>query len=84
MSDIVNIRPPPNNDEVVNLLEGLLAHAKEGHLISMVFVAMYQKNCTSNGWAGINTTDMSIVGEIEALKVDLVETFLDMRSGYVE
>ena len=67
------------NEDVVSYLEDLLEEAKKGKITSLCVITSTPDYSTGNGWAGMNKNNMAMIGEIETLKRDILEEFIEKR-----
>lgn len=72
----VTLEPNPNT---VEYLEDLLARAKTGEIQGFAIAIDKSKAMTGNGWVGIENNCMSLIGEVEAMKVDMIRATVDQR-----
>jgi hypothetical protein len=79
MTEITNINVNPPDPDVVKFISNLLRQAKSGQIQSVAAVIGYPNNHTGNGWAGMNKSNMAMVGETEALKTELISCFISSR-----
>ena len=78
MDNLHEIKPEPNQD-AIEYLEDLLERAKTGEIQGFAIAIAKSKGTTANGWSGIQNQCMSIIGELESLKVDLIRSNVDQR-----
>ncbi len=68
------------NPDVITYVENLLKCAKEGELQSLAVVYSRGNRITGNGWTGMHLNNLSIIGELEALKTDMLHLLVDLRA----
>lgn len=73
---IVPFKQPPN-EQLIATLEDLLEAAVAGEIQGMAYVLQLSSNNTGNGWIGVN--NISVIAEIEALKYELMMSYMEMR-----
>lgn len=78
MADLHQVRLKLH-DKTVEYLEDLLARAKSGEIRGFAIVIHKCKATTANGWVNLPTNCMSIIGELEAMKMDLINSHVDQR-----
>jgi len=78
----INAHPP--DPDVIKTIEALLERAKTGQMQTFAYVGVKDGTITCNGWAGMGSANMAVVGELEALKIDIMRYFVDQRIEYVE
>lgn len=78
MADLYEIELAPN-DNCVHYLTDLLERAKTGDIQGFAIAIHKSKALTANGWVNIAINPMALVGELEALKVDLIRAKVDQR-----
>ena len=78
MADLYEIKFDPNPD-AIEYLEDLLERAKTGEIQGFAIALNKHKAITANGWSGIRTNCMAIIGELESLKVDLIRCHVSQR-----
>ncbi len=78
MAELYEITFPPN-PSTVEYLESILARAKTGDIQGFAIVIQKKNATTANGWVGIGKSCMSMVGEIESMKVDLIRSNVEQR-----
>lgn len=78
MADLYEITFPAKKD-TVKYLEDLLARAKTGSIQGFAVVILKNNAVTANGWTGVGMNPMSIIGEIEAMKVDMIRANVNQR-----
>lgn len=78
MADLCEITIPPN-EKVIEYLEDLTERAKTGEVQGFAIAIMKSAATTANGWVGLGTNCITMVGEIEAMKVDLIRANVDQR-----
>ncbi len=76
--ELYEITLEPNLDTVA-YLEDLLARAKTGEIQGLAIALDKSKARTANGWSGINSNCMALIGELESLKVDLIRCHVSQR-----
>ncbi len=79
MAELFKICPPKPRPETIDYLEDLLARAKSGEIQAFGIVVQKSNGGTANGWTGFGTNPMSIIGELEAMKVDLIRAKVAQR-----
>lgn len=68
----IDICKPREN--LINHLEGLLEHAKEGELTGIIAVGVWQGGSMSQGWSVKDWQyHRAMIGELEMLKRNLIE-----------
>ena len=77
----LNIHPP--DKDVIAYLEDLLAQAKTGEIQAIAVVIAKGGYCTANGWSGVEKNCMSLIGEIETMKMDIMRSFVEQRVEYI-
>lgn len=75
---LYEIKLEPDVD-TVHYLGDLLERAKAGEIQGFAIVIAKSKGCTANGWVGIDVNPMSVIGEIEAMKVDMIRSKVEQR-----
>lgn len=75
---IVNIKPDVD-PELIALIERLLREAKSGEK-GLAYAVNFENGDTANGWVNVENNVMAIVGEVEALKLELFNNFVSMRN----
>ena len=65
--------------ETVEYLADLLERAKTGEIQGFAIVLNKGKATTANGWSGIRSNCMAMIGELESLKVDLIRCHVSQR-----
>ena len=76
--NITEFKPIPN-EALIDVLEELLIEAHTGDLQAIAYALSYADKCTGNGWAGTGKNTMSIIAEVEVLKVELIKERVDFR-----
>jgi hypothetical protein len=79
MGALKTIGPKPKED-VIEFIEDLLRDAKSGELQGIVVVMTMKDRTTGNGWMGIHNNIMAVVGELTVVKVEVMQTYIEMRS----
>jgi len=77
MAEVFKIVPAKPQPNTIKYLEQLLARAKTGKIQGFAIVLDNSKGRTSNGWTGIGINCMSVVGEVESMKFDLINANVD-------
>jgi len=78
VADLYEITFDPAPD-TVRYLKDLLERAESGEIQGFAIVIHKSKGLTANGWTGILNNPMAIIGEIEALKVDMIRAKVNQR-----
>ena len=78
MADLYEITLEPN-PETVHYFKDLLARAETGEIQGFAIVIHKSKGLTANGWTGLMLNPMAIIGEIEAMQMDLINANVDQR-----
>ncbi len=79
MAGFFKICSPVPVSETIDYLEDLLARARNGEIQAFGIVVQKSNGGTANGWTGFGTNPMSIIGELEAMKVDLIRAKVGQR-----
>lgn len=72
LSDVQN-RP---NESLVSRIESLLDQAKSGELIGLAWVCQWKGDTVSNGWQLSQMNGRRLVGEIEYMKLEIMDKTL--------
>ena len=78
MADLYEITFDPNPD-TIEYLEDLLEQAKTGEIQGFAIALNKKGPITANGWSGILTNCMAMIGELESLKVDIMRCNVSQR-----
>lgn len=78
MTDLYEIELEPDQS-TVNYLSDLLERAKTGEIQGFAIVIHKSMATTANGWVGLNDNCMAVIGEIEAMKVDMIRAKVNQR-----
>jgi len=78
VADLYEITTPPR-ESVIEYLEDLVERAKTGEIQGFAIAIMKGAATTANGWAGLGTNCITMVGEVEAMKVDMIRCHVDQR-----
>ena len=81
---VKEVQPYPPDQDVIDYLEHLLERARSGEIQTIAVAIGKKAYYTTNGWAGMGKANMSIVGEVEALKIDIMRYFVEQRIEYIE
>lgn len=68
-----HIRP---NESLVSRLEDLLADAKAGELVGLAWVCQWNGDKVSNGWQLSQMNGRRLVGELEYMKLEIMDQTL--------
>lgn len=79
MSDPLKIVPPEPHPDTIKYLEELLQRAKSGDIQGFGIVIRSARGTTANGWTNIGANCMSIIGELEAMKLDVINANVEQR-----
>lgn len=79
MNDVIEINIDPPDPDVIDYLENLLRQAKTGEIQSIATAVSFSGKRSGNGWAGMNKCNMTMLGEVEVLKRDLMDTLISLR-----
>lgn len=77
--NLYKIVPPEPRPGTIAYLEDLLVRAKSGEIQSFGIVVQKSNGGTANGWTGLGTNCMSIIGELESMKLDIIHAKVDQR-----
>lgn len=77
-AELFKVCPPVPNEDTIDYFESLLARARTGEIQGFA-IAIQKGIGTANGWAGLGNNSMSIIGELEAMKVDFIRSNVDQR-----
>ncbi len=77
--NLFEIVPALPRADTIKYFEDLLQRAQTGEIQGFAIVLQKDNGGTANGWAGIGNNCMVVVGEIEAMKVDLIRSNVDQR-----
>ncbi len=78
MADLHQVRLEPHG-KTVEYLEDLLARAKSGEIQGFAIVIDKTMRITANGWVNLPNNCVSMIGELEAMKSDLINSHMDQR-----
>ena len=78
---IVDIKQKTNSD-LISSLERLLAEAKTGEIQSIVYALSFENGCTGNGWINSGHNVMALIGEMDVLKLELINNFVELRDEH--
>ena len=78
MADLYEITIPPK-ENVITYLEDLTARAKTGEIQGFAIAIVKDAATTANGWVGLGDNCVTMVGEVECLKVDMIRCHVDQR-----
>lgn len=78
---IVDIKPKVNHT-LIESLEKLLTDAYAGEVQGVAYVTSYENGNTGNGWVGIDDNVIPVIGEVEILKLELINNFVEMRDEH--
>ncbi len=78
MADLYQIEREPDA-ETVHYLEDLLARAKTGEVQGFAICIHKSRAATANGWVNVPINCMALIGEIEAMKVDIIRSKVEQR-----
>lgn len=78
MSDLYEITLPPQAD-TIRYLEDLLERAKSGEIQGFAIAIDKSRGATGNGWVRAGNNCMALIGEVEAMKVDLIRANVEQR-----
>jgi len=76
--NVIPFEPIPN-EFLIDSLESLLHQALTGELQSIAYALVFADKNTGNGWAGLDKSSMSVVAEIEILKQEVIDNYIEMR-----
>lgn len=79
MANIKEIAINKPDKDVIERLEQLLEMAKTGELQSLCYAVSLPGYVTANGWVGMNKNNMAMVGELEVLKRDVMDSLVELR-----
>lgn len=69
---LVTISHP--NEHLISRLESLLDDARKGELVGLAYVCQWKGDSVSSGWALANMHARKLIGEIEFMKRDMMES----------
>jgi hypothetical protein len=72
------------NPNLIRTLERLLAEAKTGEIRNIVYALSFENNDTSNGWAITDNNSIALIGELEVLKLQIIDNFTGIHDEYTE
>lgn len=64
------------NESLVDRIEGLLEQARSGELIGLAWVCQWKGDTVSNGWQLSQMNGRRLVGEIEYMKLEIMDQTL--------
>lgn len=64
------------NESLVDRIEGLLEQARSGELIGLAWVCQWRGDTVSNGWQLSQMNGRRLVGEIEYMKLEIMDQTL--------
>lgn len=64
------------NESLVSCLEGLLDDARSGELVGLAWVCQWKGDTVSNGWQLSQMNGRRLVGEIEYMKLEIMDQTL--------
>lgn len=73
LTRLVRVKPAPN-EHLVSCLESLLDYAKKGELIGLAYVCQWNGNLVSNGWQLSEMHARKLIGEIEFMERDILDS----------
>lgn len=80
MADLHEIdHAPLPKENVVEYAEDILRRAKSGEIQGFAIAIDKGRRVTGNGWSGLGVNCVSIIGEIETMKVDLIRSNVEQR-----
>ena len=77
---IIDIKPK-TDPELIKSLEKLLREAKTGEVRGLAYVVNFDTGDTANGWVNVDNNVMAIIGEVETLKYELMNNYVEMRNS---
>ena len=67
------------NEQCIHYFTDLLERAKTGEIQGFAIAIHKSRALTANGWVNISINPMAMLGEIEAMKIDMVRAKVDQR-----
>lgn len=62
------------NEHLISRLESLLDDARNGELVGLAYVCQWKGDSVSSGWSLANMHARKLIGEIEFMKRDMMES----------
>jgi len=75
---VIEIKPSTIND-TIEYLDDLLVRSKSGEIHGVVVIIRYSDGTTGSGWANIKRDSVSVIGELEVLKRDIMDLLVSLR-----
>lgn len=79
--EVINCGPEPDQD-LIDCLDQLLNEARAGEIQSIAYVVLTDRKDTGNGWSAMNKGNMVMIAELDLLKQELINEFVDMRNEF--
>jgi len=79
--NVIECGPKPDQ-ELIDCLDNLLNEAKAGEIQSIAYVVLTDKKDTGNGWAAMDKGNVIMIAELELLKQDLINHFVELRNEH--
>ena len=81
--NVVDFKSNPDQN-VIDAIKRLLNEARTGEIQGIAYVVMLDDKCTANGWSGMNKNNMAMIAELEIVKTEIINEYVDMRNEHSE